>query len=426
MRIILISFCLICCAFVSSQSVNNDSLKLNVQTALTSKPNPTPLRFIGNMQAQWQSTGPDGSLKVGDSRNSILESGKSINRFGIRRGQLGAIYESESLKSMLVLNVTDKTGGIDQAHIDLLDPWVKWVTLVAGVFDRPYGFEVGYSSTKLEYSERSLLIRNLFPDDKDLGCMVRIQAPLSSPLSGLKLEAGLFSGNGPRMDNDSKKDLISHLSYNKSFGNCELGVGVSGYDGFVGQRTKFVYRMKASAFEADSTISNLGNYAARIYVGADAQFSIKSALGKSSLRLEYIQGQQPGTFDNSRSPIGNVYDKKGDIINSDTYIREFRGGYVTFVQDIGHSKHSITLKYDWYDPNTAISRNQIGAGYKTGITDFTFSTLGIGYLYQMSANVRWMFYYERIINEMSTAISSANYARDLNDDIFTARIQYKF
>jgi hypothetical protein len=183
--------------------------------------------------------------------------------------------------------------------------------------------------------------------------------------------------------------------------------------------------MTGGAFAVDSTASNLNSYADRSYFGVDGQFSIASDLGLSQIRAEYITGKQPGASGSSASPNG--YDPT-TAAASDTYIRPFSGGYVNFVQDIADTKHSIVVKYDWYDPNTSVNGNNILVAAKTGKADVAYSTLGLGYMYRLNTNVRLMVYYDMVTNEKVAKYSSSlkGYTKDLADNLVTVRFQYKF
>jgi hypothetical protein len=238
----------------------------------------------------------------------------------------------------------------------------------------------------------------------------------------LKLEAGLLSGNSINKDYKSKKDFAAHLTYNKALATMKYGVGVSMYSGSVLQTNANVYTMSNGAFVLSNTASNLNSFADRSYFGVDGQFSVASDLGMSSIRAEYITGTQPGASGSSASPNGFDPTASG-FAAFDTYIRKFSGGYINFVQDIADTKHSIVVKYDWYDPNTNVAGNTVGVAAKTGIADMAYSTLGLGYMYRMNNNVRIMAYYDIVSNE-STKVKG--YFSNVKDNLVTVRLQYKF
>ncbi len=403
------------------------------------------LKISGYVQAQWQTSQIDSAgkasqdMKVGMAKSPTET--LDMNRFGIRRGRIKVAYEDFGCQGVLQFDLSEKGLSLKDAYLNVLDPWVGYAAVKGGVFDRPFGYEISYSSSRRESPERSRVFQTLFPDERDLGAMLVIQAPKTSPLNVLKLEAGLFAGNGIYQDNDSKKDFIGHLSFNKAIGNVKIGLGVSGYNGFVSQSTANVYTMENGLFKLDNTSTNKNSFAKRQYFGVDGQVSVSSFFGLTNIRAEYITGTQPGTSGSSSSPkSGNLpgytsantatTDPATDIYGAGTYIRDFQGGYIHLIQDIADTKHSIEVKYDWYDPNTAVSKTDIGSGtavtgvsVKTNKTDMAYSTFGIGYLYRMNNNVRIMAYYDFVTNEKTKV---TNYKADLKDNVFTLRVQYKF
>jgi opacity protein-like surface antigen len=72
-----------------------------------------------------------------------------------------------------------------------------------------------------------------------------------------------------------------------------------------------------------------------------------------------------------------------------------------------------------FDPNAGLSGNNIKSA-----ADVSYSTLGAGLVYHWDENVKLMAYYDKVQNETTTA--KAPFDKDLNDDVFTFRIQYKF
>lgn len=378
------------------------------------------LTIGGYVQTQFETTGKDGSTKVGLARNATETA--DLNRFGVRRTRLKVGYKSGfySMQVELDMNATEFT--MRDSYIKLTDPYKEMLSLNVGIFNRPFGYEIGYSTVGIESAERSRVITTLMPDEKDQGAMLTLQGPKNTFWNNIKLEAGLFGGNGYRIDLDNKKDFIGHLSFSKSTSDVKYGFGVSAYDGYISQLTKKVYSMSNGGFAVDSTATNKGQFAKRAYLGFDGNLNVSSFLGMTSLRAEYILGQQPGTSDATKSPISNT------LYAGDTYIRSVRGGYVHLVQDIGTTKHSITLKYDFYDPNTKIAGNQIGASVlgtsKTNKADVAYQTIGIGYFYRFNSTLRFLIHYDHILNERSTALSGYNVNRD--DDVITLRAQYKF
>ncbi|MBY0244126.1 MAG: hypothetical protein K2Q03_01605 [Sphingobacteriaceae bacterium] len=93
------------------------------------------------------------------------------------------------------------------------------------------------------------------------------------------------------------------------------------------------------------------------------------------------------------------------------------------VQKILKSKFTLLLAYDVYDPNTNITEKDINLANKTTIGDIKYSTFGYGIIYQVNPRIKFTLYNENITNH-STQIT--NYNQDVKDDVFTARLQYRW
>jgi len=106
------------------------------------------------------------------------------------------------------------------------------------------------------------------------------------------------------------------------------------------------------------------------------------------------------------------------------YNRNFNGAYFYLLQNIFSVKHQFLLKYDWYDPNTKIKGKEIGAiGSNFTMADVTFSTLGIGYIYYITSNVKAVLYYAMPTNEKTNLQGATT---NIADNIFTCRLQFRF
>jgi hypothetical protein len=170
-------------------------------------------------------------------------------------------------------------------------------------------------------------------------------------------------------------------------------------------------------FVGDSSVDQHGLKAPRQYVGVDIQLKYKYEWGGATeLRAEYWQGTNTGVANSSEPPA--------NLPTEPLFVRNFNGAIFYVIQSIVNKRHQIVLKYDWFDPNTKVSGNQIGAvGSNLKAADIKFSTIGIGYNYYMSENIRWVFYYDHITNENTQL---AGYENDLGDDVFTCRLQFRF
>ncbi|MGV8963120.1 MAG: hypothetical protein ACOH2V_07045 [Candidatus Saccharimonadaceae bacterium] len=373
------------------------------------------LKVSGYIQTQFQYGEKDASLKLGAVNENR---DKSFNRIGIRRGRIKFVYEEGITSGIFQLDITEKGVGLKDVYLNLKDPLFGTNALRTGIFDRPFGYEISYSSSRRESPERSTIFQTLFPDERDLGGMVILQASKTSSWNFLKLEAGLFAGNGIKQETDNRKDFIGHLSANKNIGdNAKFGFGVSYYNGGVYQGTENIYTMQDKVFVLNNDAYNKGEFAKREYIGFDGQLNMASHMGMTQLRGEYLLGTQPGSKSGSKSPNASA------LPNTDTYIRNFRGGYAMLVQDLGTLPLSAVIKYDWYDPNSKVSKNEIGQN-GTDKGDIAYNTIGMGILWRASNNVRLQAYYELANNEKSENLSGNK--ENLKDNVFTLRLQYKF
>ena len=342
---------------------------------------------------------------------------------GVRRGFFKSTYTNEWGQAVMQVNLTEKGISIKDAYIKLQAPDVEWINLTAGLFLRPFGYEIFYSGSARETPERARVITSIFPDERDVGAVLSLLAPKQSSFNGLKLEFGFVNGNGIAFEDKKKygklhKDLIGRLSYNKSLETVNFGAGASFYSGKV---------MLFEGFEAfemangDFRKMNLtdGDMIQRHVYGFEGQFKVKTAAGNTAVRAEYLFGTQPGLENTnvSNCTAGYLNGLPGNV-----YLRPFSGAYIYFVQDVISPKHSVVFRYDYYNPNSKLVGNDL-------ITngDAKYTTVAAGYMFNPSSNVRLMACYEWITNEQSnSATVNGKFQKDVKDNLLTVRIQYKF
>ena len=138
--------------------------------------------------------------------------------------------------------------------------------------------------------------------------------------------------------------------------------------------------------------------------------------GKTEFRTEYWRGKQPGTIETSFNP--------GVLPVLPTYIRNFDGAFLYFLQNIVNEKWELMAKYDWYDPNVDVEGKEIGkTGTNFSMADIQFNTLGFGLTHYFNDNLKMLAYYELVRNEI-TALPG--FTSDVRDNVFTCRIQMRF
>ncbi len=391
------------------------------------------LKITGYIQAQYQKADTAGIESfAGGNFPANLDS-----RFAVRRGRFKLAYTNELSQFVLQVDVTEKKVVIKDAYATFTDKWLQTFSVTGGVFDRPFGYEISYSSSNRESPERSRIFQTLFPGERELGAKLTIQPPKTSRFYFFKLEGGLFNGNGPNSELDKYKDFMGHLTLFKNILNENVSVsgGASYYSGGWRQDTKYFYEIgrytltdgtDVKGFAKDS--AKIGDQVKRHYYGVDGQVSFaNNPLGLTTLRGEYINGQQPGTAASSTSPT--EFQLAGDA-----YLRKVSGGYFYFLQNIASTRNQLVLKYDWFDPNTQVKDDQVGAvGSNTGAADLKFTTFGIGWIYRWNSQIKITAYYDMVTNETSSAIAAIQknntvktWSKDRTDNVFTLRVQYKF
>jgi hypothetical protein len=475
-------------------------------------------KLSGYIQAQWRmamdTTGniDSNGAKVSKNINYLQPVGNyaggafsngMLNQFQLRRVRLKIGYETELTQYYVQFDASAynnyKNGtadvlvygfGIKDAYLALTDPWLKSIGIQAGLFNRPYGYEIEYSSSNRESPERSRLCQTLFPGERDVGAMLFLKpAENMGMLTHFNFKAGLFNGQGINADIDNKKDAIGRLGFTVPLTDINLSIdgGVSAYLGTVtntdtslaGKRydttytltgidtatgsTKPIPRYKRSidstnttggtarGFEYEmvnkkfvkSSIGQFNKDFMRKYYGVDLQvYYDMPVIGGSKLLFEYTQGHEPGT--SSASDPYNKDNKLGRASNAPVYLRNFMGYSIMLVQNI-FNKNQFVLKYDSYDPNTDVAGKDFGVPVKQvdgswtfpdklSAADLYFNTLGIGWIYHWDENLKLMLYYDKVTNETVANAAAASVtsqavqllSKDYNDDVLTVRLQYKF
>ena len=131
--------------------------------------------------------------------------------------------------------------------------------------------------------------------------------------------------------------------------------------------------------------------------------------------------KQPST--SAKSPDGSALNTDGSALNiKGLLLRDVRGYYFQWVQNINPINSQFVLKLDAFDPNTKVKGNDVSKS-----SDLRYKTLGLGlnYYSQKLAGVKYTVYWDHPMNETSTKVGNY-YAKDLKDDVLTIRAQVKF
>lgn len=410
--------------FISVKAQENDSLSLeqriqnleNKHTGLEGVIDAMKkLKISGYIQSQFQ---------VAQSANISSFAGGNFpanidKRFQIRRGRIKFTYDGDLTRYVMQFEATEGGVTVKEAYVKVTEPWSQWVSLQSGIQTRPFGYEVGFSSSLMESPERARLSQMFFNAEEDLGAQIIINAPKTSRFNFLTLQGGFFSAVNPKsIDFDKFKDLIVRLSFIKANKNQTVNYsgGISYYKGGYRAATNNLFEITGNNTftKTDSTL--LSSKAKREYYGTDAQISFENPVGLTTFRGEYIAGKQTASSSSTASPLVAP--------SGDSYLRNFNAAYFYFVQAFAKTKFSIVVKYDWYNPDKDVEQSIIGkAGSNATAADIQYSTLGLGLINRWSENVKFTAYYD-IVKNKSTSL--AGYTNDIKDNVFTLRVQFKF
>lgn len=383
------------------------------------------LRISGYMQTQFQLAQEKGinSFAGGNFQP------ESNSRFMMRRGRIRFDYLVTTQENLPKLFFAFQFDGTERG-VNIRDFWGKYYetkynlfSVMTGVFARPFGFEINWSSMVREAPERGRMSQILMQTERDLGIMTSFEPQRKThKLRWLKVDAGFFNGQGlpGKNDFDGRKDFISRVSARtlKLNKNMILSGSLSYYNGGTEQFSKYVWRDGGKAgMIVDSSLSNIGKFSKRQYYGADAQLKIKNALGQTELRAEYWTGTQPGTQFSTVSIPSQVE------ASQPRYIREFDGAFFNLIQTIGRSKHQLVAKYDWYDPNKKIKGEEIVESKNYTQADVRYTTFGFGWVYLYNDHFKLTAWYDMVKNENTLL---PGYIEDVRDNVFTLRVQYRF
>ncbi|MEI7980109.1 MAG: hypothetical protein WCI71_00555 [Bacteroidota bacterium] len=409
----------------------------------------TKIKISGYIQAQWQHF---------EASNAYPD-----NLFTVRRARVKFQYEPVN-GVVFVLQPDFQPGNITikDAYAQVNEHWLKTFSLWAGKFNRP-NYEVEYSSSNREVPERSRMIRTLYPDERAIGAKLEI-APPKVPI---KFQLAVFNGNdgiainnptfntgtnkwdnvtsvGQNNDFDNYKDLMARLTYAFRLGKWGgLTIGAHGYYGQIKANSKDVLN---SDYSYNTTVDNIGKGVKKNWVGFEAQF-YADVLGGLALKGEYIFGvnstpgysvnasivSQNSTLNNDTLTMTTLTTKY--ISGAPAISRNFNGYYIYLIKNIG-KRNQIAVRYDYFNPNTKLSADQIGTakwdGSKTttdplktvssggtdptvilatqsktvlsnklvsGTVDIPYSTWIFAYTYFFDDNIKFMIAYEIPMNK---------------------------
>ncbi len=390
------------------------------------------LSFTGYLQVQYQKAASAGITSYNGGSFAPL----SDERFRIRRGRFRLDYERRTDAGFYRYNFALQFDGTERG-VNIRDMFGriyenKWNCFVAtaGVFNRPFGYELNYSSSLRESPERGRMSQILMNTERDMGAMLSFEPQdKTNKFYPLKIDAGLFNGQGltGTGEFDSYKDFIGRISLRRTKIASDFYVsgGLSYLNGGFANGSDVFFRAGTgttgnAAFVTDTSASNVNSKSPRIYYGADLQLAWDNAFGRTELRAEIINGTQSATYSTSVTP--GVLPVNSMSKPEPVFVRSFNGAYFYFLQTF-LKKHQVVLKYDWYDANSKVDGNELFTADFFGPADLRYDTFGAGYVYYMNDNLKFVLYYDHPVNEKSAL---TGYSSDLKDDTFTIRAQFRF
>ncbi|HEY6974883.1 MAG TPA: porin [Chitinophagaceae bacterium] len=385
------------------------------------------IKIGGYMQPQFQLAQSKGAKTY----NGGDFAPNSNNRFMLRRGRIRFEYvhfgegTKPAVQFVFQFDGTERGVFIRDFFGRIFENNRKLFSFTMGMFARPFGYEVNLSSSDRESPERGRMSQILMKTERDLGAMVSFEPrDRTNWLKYIKLDAGVFNGQGLTApgEYDSYKDFICRASLKPYHLNNHLllSAGVSYFNGGLIQNNQYVYTMQSNngkqQFIVDSSTENIGTELPRKYNGMDAQLKwLHKGSSVTELRGEYWWGKQTASAVTSETP-SNIF------LTDHYYIRKFNGAFFYLLHSF--DKHNqVGMKYDWYDPNTLVKGKEIGEANGTLPPDIRYGTLGIGYIYYFDESLKIVAWYEFVKNE-STALP--DYTSDLEDNILTLRVQFRF
>jgi hypothetical protein len=319
--------------------------------------------------------------------------------FYVRRARLDTNYTGTNAEFVLQLDAGGDTVGLRDAEAAFVDTWTPLhLRISVGQFKYPFGYELQQGDPVREMPERSRMILQLFPGERDRGLKVQGRYQV------LRFQVALVNGNGIQdpifksgKDSNAWLDLVGRLGVDFD----TIAGGISGY--YSGSD---IYNPSSST---DTSPANLKRYS-RIRVGGDVQANIDvPTLGNLSLRGEIIYSR-----DKNMSYNGIAANSCQDRIGL--------GWSMIAAQNLGRWVGAV-VRVDSYDPllQSALGSTCVSSDGKTG----TYITAGMdrvityggGFLLYVSQNFKATFVYEHPAEQGSAS---------KDNDIFTAQLQARF
>lgn len=376
------------------------------------------LKVSGYIQARFEhldyenladnATTTTNSLTKSASTSITGSQGQSV--FYIRRGRVKFTYTPGAMSEYVIyFDASKDKVSLKEAYVKLKEPWTGYgANLTVGQMNWPFGIEVERSSSVRELPERSLVVRTLFPGERDRGAKLSVADIMLGP-AALGLDLGVFNGWGlddktfTWQDPTKQKDVIVRGTIDMGF----LGLCASFYDGQYYEPRSVTKTCQTNTTTGAITEVTVGStkpdkryFKGRIGGGLQTYQQLLP-FGGTALLSEYIMGKEKG------KPVA--------------------GWYAMLSQNVG-SKLNLALRVDAYDPFASDDTTEyveFGGTTDSRKYDQTI-TVGGAVNYWWDSAVRLTLAYDHIKKDRDMTGNIRPATRDVKDDKLTAQVQIKF
>jgi len=333
----------------------------------------------------------------------------NTDRFMVRHAYLTTQYKGTNAEYVMQLDANNKDGiAFKDVYAAFVETWTPLnMKLSVGQFKYPFGYELLQSDAEREMPERATIEKFFFDGERDRGA--RLQGSYDFFNFSVALVNGtVFDGSKNlaankdpvpygSADPNEFKDWVGRLGVD--FG--DIVGGVSGYYG------KGLYvKPPVAATSSAPAVDAIPDSRTKYRVGADVQGYVDiPGVGGLALKGELIYGK-----DTARQFHGYPVDP---CKTSATW-----GFILTAVQNISND-FGVIARFDGKDTlASSISDDQKCKDIKTAAGTDRVLTLGGGFLYYASANVKATFTYEHPMEQSG--------AKQLDNDFAMAQLQARF
>ena len=407
---------------VEDHTMKFESMNEQVSAMQSTLDKLSKIKISGYIQAQYETYDTWNAGVHGVS--PITGAPASTNTFSLRRARVKFTYEAmDGVTFVLCPNFEVDRVRLTDVYAQLNDRWMQTFSLWVGLFNRPT-YEVEFSSSSREFSERSLVTRTLYPQERDMGAkleanfLTKFEIPLKLQFAILNGNFGIGTAANQVKDIDNTKDFMARAVYSLKFPSKGLGVDFGG-NGYFGHNTiisQTATPAKFSDVNGNLFTPKVGDDLKKQWFGAEMQVYY-DILGGASLKAEYIAGSLTGfkaiDFPSQVNPLFTTNNK----------VRNIEGHYISLIKNLGKSQ-MLSVRYDVFDPNTKKSGNEVAT-----IDDLKFQNWTFAYQYFFNENIKIMVSYLMPINEKSAnqGITNPDWANvDHRDNSLTIRFQTKF